>query len=169
MKLATSRIGDPRNLSQTAGASVILNQSALDAADLAEIQSGAGNGAALATAGVIALSDGPEPGPLDLLALATFAYMASQAGPLPHVILNENKDTKKKIGGVIETAVEHLEKLRSAPPNDPNRDKWKREIRDALDRAKRLVNRLKGKSAEEIKKEIDSIEKAAQNQPGKQF
>jgi hypothetical protein len=33
---------------------------------------------------------------------------------------------------LIQTAQEHVDKLKSHPPNDPNRDHWKKEIKAAL-------------------------------------
>jgi hypothetical protein len=71
-----------------------------------------------------------------------------------------NKNTLKVIGGLIATAEEHVAKLQTNPPNDPNRDKWKDEARAALDRAKRLAERLPGKAKEVVLQMIRTVEGA---------
>ena len=57
--------------------------------------------------------------------------------------------------------MDHVEKIRNNPDSsDVNH--WKGEIKAALDRAKNIAERLKGKTKEAIKEKIRELEKQAQ-------
>lgn len=82
---------------------------------------------------------------------------------LPHVDNNfysQSKHNKEVIEGLIGTAVDHIEKIRNNPSSrDVNH--WKGEVKAALDRAKKIAERLKGKTKEAIKEKIKDLEQLA--------
>jgi RHS repeat-associated protein len=84
---------------------------------------------------------------------------------LPHVddrFYSESKHNKKVAEGLIAAAATELGKLMSDPPGPGGPgDHHKKEIKAILDRAKRVVDRLTGKSKAEKLKQIEEIEKAA--------
>ena len=55
---------------------------------------------------------------------------------------------RKNIQGFLGTAFEHIAKLETGGPEDPNRNKGKTEVKAAIDRVERLAKRLPGKSQE---------------------
>jgi RHS repeat-associated protein len=66
--------------------------------------------------------------------------------------------TKDVIEGQLAEAEIHAEKIASMPPEDPNENHWKKEVRAFLRRAKRLAEkRLKGQTREEFIKRIVQI------------
>ena len=73
-------------------------------------------------------------------------------------------DVKDVLDGLLNTAHRHVEKLRLGNPNDPgyqrNQRKWRREVKAALDRARRLAQkRLKGKARAQILSLIEELER----------
>ncbi|MEW5976654.1 MAG: RHS repeat-associated core domain-containing protein [Acidobacteriota bacterium] len=114
----------------------------------------------------IAVADSPIPGPADLLALGILSIgsLMLPSPPAPSIFLSESKHNKEVLAGLLATAQVHLERLQSAPPEDPNRRGWKKEIKAALDRAKRVADRLVGKAKDEAIKAIEYVEKAIQNE-----
>jgi RHS repeat-associated protein len=79
------------------------------------------------------------------------------------ILLAENtKSTKNKIASLMREADEHAGKINSSPPEDPDQNHWKGEVKAFLERAKRLADkRLKGKSRESTIKAIEDIAKRA--------
>jgi len=76
---------------------------------------------------------------------------------------SQSKHNKEVIEGLIGTAVDHIEKIRNNPGSrDVNH--WKGEIKAALDRAKNIAERLKGKTKEAIKEKIRELENRAESQ-----
>jgi hypothetical protein len=67
------------------------------------------------------------------------------------------------IEGLIGTAVDHIEKIRNNP-NSRDVNGWKKEIKAALDRAKNIAERLKGKTKEATNEKIRDLEKQAESQ-----
>jgi hypothetical protein len=57
-------------------------------------------------------------------------------------LLYKNKDALKNIGGLMDHVDIHIGKLNRFPPPDPNRDKWRKEIRAAIDKARKWTNRM---------------------------
>lgn len=83
---------------------------------------------------------------------------------LPHVddnFYSQSKHNKEVIEGLIGTAVDHIGKIRNNPSSrDVNH--WKGEIKAALDRAKKIAERLKGRTKEATKEKIRDLEKQSQ-------
>lgn len=76
---------------------------------------------------------------------------------------SQSKHNKEVIEGLIGTAVDHIEKIRNNPSSrDVNH--WKGEIKAALDRAKNIAERLKGRTKEATKEKIRDLEKQAESQ-----
>jgi len=71
---------------------------------------------------------------------------------------------KDVIDGLLKHAAIHAEKIASIPPNGPNDDerKWKKEVKAALERAKRIAQkRLKGKTRANVLQQISKIAEKA--------
>jgi glycine cleavage system H lipoate-binding protein len=64
-----------------------------------------------------------------------------------HIYLAERaKQAQKHIDGAIYQVNEHLEKMGSVPPDDPNNKDWLKHIKKHLNNIKKYANRLKGQS-----------------------
>jgi len=86
----------------------------------------------------------------------TVAYLESPQGQA--MLAQNTKQLEKKIHGLLEHAQEHADKCNAAPPNDPDQRGWRKEIKAALDRAKRLAEkRLVGKARDAAIRAIDQI------------
>jgi hypothetical protein len=73
------------------------------------------------------------------------------------IYLNTKHD-KDVIEGLLVHADIHAEKIGSSPPEDPNKNHWKKEVRAALQRAKRIAEkRLKGKTRDAVISRINDI------------
>jgi RHS repeat-associated protein len=88
------------------------------------------------------------------------ALAISLATPQGQEMLAENiRHVKDVIEGLIDHAQEHVDKCHNSSPEDPNQHKWRKEIKAALDRAKKMAQkRLKGKTRENIIKVIERIQ-----------
>ena len=108
--------------------------------------------------------------PILMAGLATLATVWILTSPvqqgLPIVddnFYSQSKHNKEVIDGLIGTAAGHIEKIRNNPDSrDVNH--WKGEIKAALDRARNIAERLKGKTKEAIKEKIRELEKQAESQ-----
>jgi hypothetical protein len=105
--------------------------------------------------------------------IVTMYYVTSTIELEDIFVWSSNKDTQKKVDGLLRHAARHAEMLAAlaaaagggsgGDPNDPknwNRNKWKGEVKAALDRAKRLVEKgLKNskQKAEEYLRKIQEI------------
>ena len=76
-------------------------------------------------------------------------------------IFSKSKHNKEIAEGLIERAKGELAKLRNDPPAGGPRLHHKAEIKAMLDRAKRIIERLKGKAKEEFEKHIKEVEDEA--------
>ena len=86
----------------------------------------------------------------------TAAYLESPQGQA--ILAQNTKHVLDVIEGLLEHAQIHADKCNSSDPNNQNQDKWREEIRAALEKAKRLAQkRLKGKAQEGVIRAIDSI------------
>jgi len=75
------------------------------------------------------------------------------------VILAQNtKSLVNKVRGLLNTASGHASLCQLSPPEDPNQGHWRTEAKAALDRAKRLADRLPTKLREQVLSRIRSIE-----------
>jgi len=69
-----------------------------------------------------------------------------------------SKHDKDVIAGLLEHAEIHADKIGSSPPEDPNKNHWKKEVRAALQRAMRIAQkRLKGKTRDAAVAKIQEI------------
>jgi len=95
------------------------------------------------------------------LVMMTVAYLESPAG---QQMLSQNiKHIKDVIDGLLEHAQEHVEKCSTSPPEDPNQKHWRKEIKAALDRARKLADkRLSGKLRDQILQVIAKMESLVQ-------
>ena len=58
------------------------------------------------------------------------------------ILLAQNTNQiRKVINGLVETARKHVDKCLSNPPEDPDQQKWRGEIKAALERARRLAEK----------------------------
>lgn len=118
----------------------------------------------------VAIADGPEPGPADLLALAyilgSFLHAATvshEVHQVPIVSMASNSKHEKDVASGLLTAAEReLEKLRYDPPTGGARNHHKSEIKTMVDQARRRAGRLVGKAKEEIIKKAEEIEKTVE-------
>lgn len=123
----------------------------------------------VAMAGV-AVAGRAAPGPSRGIVYAILAMLGLATAEQTHLLNNlpqppgldpniysQSKHNKEVIEGLIGTAVDHVEKIRNNPGS---RDvpHWKGEIKAALDRAKNVAERLKGKTKEATKEKIREIE-----------
>lgn len=90
------------------------------------------------------------------LTTASVAYLESPQGQA--MLAQNTKHVLDLIQGLLEHAKEHADKCNAAPPNDPDQRGWRKEIKAALDRAKRLAEkRLSGKARDSALRAIDQI------------
>lgn len=78
------------------------------------------------------------------------------------VIFTQSKNAKKRVNSLLEQAVVHASKISGSPPEDPNNNHWKKEVRAFLREARKLVQkRLRGNTRDEFVKKIDEIAEIA--------
>ncbi len=118
------------------------------------ILGGTGRAAAASTLGAVAVGAGAVVvGPATIVSdeLADYQRIKGQEQldaiesevALENVLLAQNTAQQTAVViWLLATATEHLGKLGNSDPNDPNRNHWKKEVKAALDRAKRIANRL---------------------------
>ena len=78
---------------------------------------------------------------------ATVAYLESPQGQA--MLAQNTKQLERIIQGLLEHAQEHADKCNAAPPNDPDQRGWRKEIKAALDRARRLAEKRRNYPQEE--------------------
>lgn len=89
-------------------------------------------------------------------------YFFGSEDALPDNVMNNTKHTKDVINGLLGQASSHADKLQGSPPEDPDRNGWKKEVAAALDRARNLANkRLKGNTRDNVLRQIDNIARRA--------
>jgi len=105
--------------------------------------------------GQIAIAD-------DAVIAAVILTSVILASPQVRTQLAQNiKDIIKIIEGLLEHAAEHVNKCLNAPPDDPDQNGWRKEIKAALERAKRLAEkRLPGKLRDQVLNAIQSLQNA---------
>jgi RHS repeat-associated protein len=92
------------------------------------------------------------------LANEAILLMSSVRSGLNEIIYFNTKHTKNVINGLLQDAEEHADKIGGSPPEDPNRNHWKKEVRAFLQKARRLADkRLKGNTRTATLQKIDEI------------
>lgn len=112
-------------------------------------------GPVLAMAGAIAAMDSPAPGPSDAVAAG---YLV--VGTATVAILAQNtKHNREVMLGLLSRAAQHItQKIQPSPPDDPNRNHWKKEVKGWVDRAKNMLKRFKGTTREAFEEIIKQLE-----------
>jgi hypothetical protein len=107
------------------------------------------------TAGGAVLIDGPLPIG-DLIAAGILAgYAAHEIGEA--IASYRERKVEKQINSLGQRAAEHIEKIASSDPNDPNRDKWGREVENWVKQIEDKAKRLKGKAKEKAEELARSL------------
>lgn len=89
-------------------------------------------------------------------------YFFGSEDALPENVVHNRKHTKDVINGLLAHASAHADKIQSSPPEDPDQNGWKTEVKAAVDRARNLANkRLKGKTRDRVLRQIDNIARRA--------
>jgi RHS repeat-associated protein len=135
---------------------------------------GSGAGVMLGGAAVVAMSDTPVPGPMDILAVgvvvtAGVVYLIHEGShqlPLDPNLYNKNKDIENNVNGLIAVIEEHLVKVANDPdPNDP-KDPWgprnhhEGEIRNWIKQCRDKLKRHGGGAKKKLLEKIDELEKS---------
>ncbi|MBI4743529.1 MAG: RHS repeat-associated core domain-containing protein [Actinobacteria bacterium] len=113
--------------------------------------------------------DSPILGPADIigggviavgLGIATYEGLSWAGAKLKNWYFAKKggADPKDVIDGQLRTAAEHIGKLKSYPPNDPNRNKWRKEAKNAIRQAREKLKRLKGKTRIKYQGRIESLQ-----------
>jgi RHS repeat-associated protein len=99
-----------------------------------------------------------SPGNDGLLATEFLQLATAVRNGLNEIIYFNTKHTNKVIQGLLADAEEHAAKIGGTPPEDPNQNHWKKEVRAFLQRAKNLADkRLKGNTRVATLERIDKI------------
>jgi RHS repeat-associated protein len=126
----------------------------------------------LGTAAVVSQVDSPVPGPADVIAIAIAAFglyeislYAEYGVPFNYDpnLYSVSKDNKKLVGALVVAAEAEIEKLKNDPAEFGPRNHHKGEIKAMLDRAKKIADRLKGKTKEAAKEMIKQLEETVQD------